>query len=48
MSKVNYRIGQHDVTTMEYALIDRGANGGICGDDMSIIDGNERLWMFLV
>jgi hypothetical protein len=42
MTKVNYSIGQHDVTTMEYALIDRGANGGICGDDMSVLEGSER------
>jgi hypothetical protein len=33
---------QHDVTTMEYALIDRGANGGICGDDISVLEGSER------
>jgi hypothetical protein len=42
MTKVNYRISQHDVKTMEYALIDHGANGGICGDDMSILEGSER------
>jgi hypothetical protein len=42
MTKVNYRIGQHDVTTMEYALIDSGANGGICGDDMLVLEGSER------
>jgi hypothetical protein len=42
MAKVNYRIGQHDVTTMEYALIDRGANGGICGDYMLLLEGSER------
>jgi CHASE2 domain-containing sensor protein len=36
MTKVNYRISQYDAKTMEYALIDRGANGGICGDDTSV------------
>jgi hypothetical protein len=30
MTKVNYRIGQHDVTTMEYALINRGSVVTIC------------------
>jgi hypothetical protein len=42
MTKVNYHISQHDVTTMEYALIDRGANCGICGDDMLVLEGSER------
>jgi hypothetical protein len=42
MTNVNYRIGQHDVTTMEYALIDHGANCGICGDDMLVLEGSER------
>jgi hypothetical protein len=31
MTKCHYRVGQHDVADMEYALIDRGANGSICG-----------------
>jgi hypothetical protein len=31
MTKCHYRVGQHDVGDMEYALVDRGANGGICG-----------------
>jgi hypothetical protein len=38
MTRVNYSIGQHDVTTMEYALIDRDANGGISGDDMLVLE----------
>jgi hypothetical protein len=38
----NYRVIQHDVTDMDYALVDRGANGGICGNDMSILEGSER------
>jgi hypothetical protein len=27
---------------MEYALVDRGANGGVCGDDMFVLEGSER------
>jgi hypothetical protein len=27
---------------MDYALVDRGANGGKCGNDMSILEGSER------
>jgi hypothetical protein len=26
---------------MEKALIDRGANGGICGDDMLVLEGSD-------
>jgi hypothetical protein len=37
-----YRISQHDVATMEKTLVDRGANGGICGDDMFVLEGSER------
>ena len=37
MTRVNYRVGQHDVAVMEKALVDRGANGGICGDDMLVL-----------
>ncbi|MFA9289401.1 MAG: reverse transcriptase domain-containing protein, partial [Weeksellaceae bacterium] len=42
MTQVNYRVGQHDVAVMEKALVDRGANGGICGDDMLVLEGSER------
>ena len=42
MTNVHYRIGQHDVTKMRNALVDRGANGGICGDDMIVLEGSER------
>ena len=42
MTRVNYRVGQHDVAVMEKALIDRDANGGICGDDMLVLEGRER------
>jgi hypothetical protein len=39
---MTYRISQHDVATIEKALVDRGANGGICGDDMLVLEGSER------
>jgi uncharacterized membrane-anchored protein len=39
---MTYRISQHDVATMEKALVDRGANGGICADDMLVLEGSER------
>jgi hypothetical protein len=42
MSRVHYQVGQHDVAEMEYALVDNGANGGICGNDMKILEGSER------
>jgi hypothetical protein len=35
-------VGQHDIAKMEYALVDRGANGGICGSDMKVLEGSER------
>jgi len=28
---IHYRVGQHSVTLKDKALVDRGANGGICG-----------------
>jgi hypothetical protein len=27
---------------MEYSLVDRGANGGICGTDMLVLEGSKR------
>jgi hypothetical protein len=27
---------------MEYALVDRGANGGFCGTNMLVIEGSKR------
>ena len=41
VTRVHYRIGQHDVVAMDKALVDRGANGGICGDDMLVTEGSE-------
>ena len=43
MARVHYRVGQHDVAMMEKALVDRGANGGICGDDMLVLEGSNRV-----
>jgi hypothetical protein len=37
-----YRIGQHEVTNQDMALIDRRANGCVCGDDMLELEGSER------
>ena len=42
MTMIPYRVSQHDVSSMDKALVDRGANGGICGDDMNVIEGSER------
>jgi hypothetical protein len=42
VTNINYSIGQHDVGTMEYALVDRGANGGVGGDDVLVLEGSER------
>jgi hypothetical protein len=42
MTKCYCRVGQHDVSDMEYALVDRGANGCICGSDMKVLEGSER------
>ena len=42
MALFHYRVGQHNVVQADKALVDRGANGGIVGDDMLILEGNER------
>jgi hypothetical protein len=42
MTDVQYVIVQHNITTMEKALVYRGANGGICGADMLVLEGSER------
>jgi hypothetical protein len=41
MTVVQYCIGQHNITTMDKALVDRGANGEICGADMLVLEGSE-------
>jgi hypothetical protein len=42
MTKCHYRVRQHDVGDMEHALVDHGANGGICGTDMLVLEESER------
>jgi hypothetical protein len=40
-------VGQHDVESMERALVDCGANVGICGGNMHVLEGSERFLMAL-
>jgi hypothetical protein len=40
---VYYRVGQYKCTTMDKALVERGANGGICGEDMLVVEGIEYI-----
>jgi hypothetical protein len=47
MTKCHYQLGQHDVGDMEYALLDRGANGGICGTDMLVLEGSKHFVGFI-
>jgi hypothetical protein len=42
MTSISYCVGQHDVAVMENALVYCGANGGICGNDMLVLEGSER------
>jgi len=42
MTNIFYQIGQHNIAQMKNALVDRGANGGICGNDMLVLEGSER------
>jgi hypothetical protein len=42
MTKCHYRSGQHDVGDMEYARVDRGANGGICDTYVVVLEGSKR------
>jgi hypothetical protein len=39
---VHYCIGQHEFTATDMALIDRGANGCVCCDDMRVLEGSEQ------
>lgn len=39
---VRYHICEHEFTSKEMALISRGANGCLCGDDMVVLEGNEK------
>jgi hypothetical protein len=39
---IPYCISQHNVSIMYKALINRGAKGDTCGDDMIVLEGSER------
>ena len=39
---ISYHIGQHESSKNDMALVDRGANGCVCGDDMLVLEGSER------
>jgi hypothetical protein len=39
---VHYWITRHNIAAMEHALIDHSANGGICGNNMMVLEGSER------
>jgi hypothetical protein len=41
LTNINYWSGQHDVGGMEYMLVERGSNGGVCGDYMLVVEGSE-------
>jgi hypothetical protein len=42
MALFHHRVGKHHIVQADKALVDRGANGGIVGDDMIIVEGSER------
>jgi hypothetical protein len=33
--------GEHDVASMDQVLVNHGANGGICREDMRVLEGSE-------
>ena len=37
----------HSVIQADKSHVDCGANGGIVGDDMIVLEGKERLWMLV-
>ena len=39
---VRYNVGQHESVSLDKALVDLGANGGVCGNDMLVLEGSER------
>jgi hypothetical protein len=43
LTERHYLVGQHDIAKMEYALVDQGANGGIFGRDMKVLEGEMAL-----
>jgi hypothetical protein len=44
MTCIPYFASQHDVLVMKKALFGRGANGGICGDNMVVLEGSKRFF----
>jgi hypothetical protein len=42
MALFHHQVGKHHIVQADKALVDRGANGGIFGDDMIIVEGSER------
>jgi hypothetical protein len=42
MTMIPYFVSQHDVNFIDQALVDCGANGGICGNDMLVLECSER------
>jgi hypothetical protein len=39
---LHYNVSEHSISGIDKALVDRGANGSICGDDMLVLEGRER------
>jgi hypothetical protein len=39
---IHYHVGEHAQVVTDKALVDRGANGGRCGDDMLVLEVSER------
>jgi hypothetical protein len=42
MALLHHQVGKHHIVQADKALVDRGANGCIVGDDMIIVEGSER------
>ena len=39
---VRYNVSQHESASLDKALVDRGVNDGVCGNDMLVLEGSER------
>jgi hypothetical protein len=42
MTLCQYSISEHIINGIHKALVDQGANGGICGDAMLVLEGSDR------
>jgi hypothetical protein len=40
---IHYHVDEHAQVITDKALVDRGANGGLSGDDMLVVEGRERI-----